>query len=455
MNVRKLLLLFLLGGVPFACKKSTFLDARPDLSVIVPSTITDCQQLLDNDLVMNGYGNAGYPSLGVAGCDDYTVSSAQYGTYSVIDQRAVIWASDIYAGGEVNDWDLPYRVLFYANEVIEVLSGIDSTGSQATDWRNAMGIALFYRAYAYTQLAQLFCPAYDSATAATDWGLPLRLSADVNEKMHRSTVQQTYDSILHYSFQAIRLLPSAPDWYPTRPARAAAYGLLSRVYLSARNYPMARLYADSCLQLHPTLLNYNTADTNALFPFTRTNPEVIFSAACLSSGPTAIGKSFTDSALFNSYETNDLRRKLFFKNGLYFFGRYDQNGYTFGGLAADELWLTRAECYARVGQVDSAMSNLNTLLQNRWRAGAFTPVTAIDANDALGKILAERRKELLFRGLRWTDLRRLNKEPRRAVTLTRTVNGQAYTLPPNDVRYVYPIPDNVLSFNPGMPQNPR
>jgi len=101
------------------------------------------------------------------------------------------------------------------------------------------------------------------------------------------------------------------------------------------------------------------------------------------------------------------------------------------------------------------MRDLNTLLQNRWRAGVFTPVTATDADDALGKILAERRKELLFRGLRWTDLRRLNKEPRRALTLTRTVNGQVYTLLPNDVRYVYAIPSNVLSFNPDMPQNPR
>jgi tetratricopeptide (TPR) repeat protein len=318
-----------------------------------------------------------------------------------------------------------------------------------------MGMALFYKAYAYTQLAQLFCPAYDSATAATDWGLPLRLSTDINEKMHRSTVQQTYDSILVYGSRAVRLLPSAPGWYPTRPARAAAYGLLTRVYLSARNYPMALIYSDSCLQLHSTLLDYNTADTNAQFPFSRTNPEVIFSTACLRSGPSAITRSFTDSFLFNSYQADDLRQKLFFRNGLYFFGRYDENGYAFNGIAADELWLTRAECYARLGQVDSAMSDLNRLLQNRWRAGTFAPVAATDADDALGKILAERRKELLYRGLRWTDLRRLNKEPRRAMTLTRTVNGQVYTLPPNDIRYVYAIPDNVISFNPDMPQNPR
>ena len=68
----------------------------------------------------------------------------------------------------------------------------------------------------------------------------------------------------------------------------------------------------------------------------------------------------------------------------------------------------------------AAMNDLNTLLQARWAAGSFTALTATDGQDALRQILMERRKELLFRGLRWTDLRRLNKDPGTAVTLYRT-----------------------------------
>ena len=60
-----------------------------------------------------------------------------------------------------------------------------------------------------------------------------------------------------------------------------------------------------------------------------------------------------------------------------------------------------------------------------------------------------------MRGLRWTDLRRLNRDPRYAVTLTRSINGTTYMLPPNDARYVYPIPDAVIAANPGMEQNVR
>ena len=138
-----------------------------------------------------------------------------------------------------------------------------------------------------------------------------------------------------------------------------------------------------------------------------------------------------------------------------FRGTYDGSPYYFGGLATDEVYLIRAEAAAREGDVIGAMNDLNTLLSSRWRSGTFVPFSAIDANDALHQILAERRKELLFRGTRWTDLRRLNKDPQFASTSYRLVGGQTYSIPAGDPRYVYPIPDNVISFNPGMIQNSR
>ncbi|MNX64087.1 SusD family protein [compost metagenome] len=99
------------------------------------------------------------------------------------------------------------------------------------------------------------------------------------------------------------------------------------------------------------------------------------------------------------------------------------------------------------------MEDLNTLLSKRFGAG-FVPYTATDQKNAILTILKERRKELLFRGLRWMDLRRLNKEPEYAVTLTRIVNGTTYTLPPNDPRYVYPIPPDEIAIS-GIEQNER
>jgi len=454
MNPRKhpLYLLILATAIFSSCQKGGFLDTKPDQTLQIPTTINDCQALLDNDVVMNGYGSFGYPNLGFTGCDDYYVSTSLYNQYNATDKNAVIWATDIYATEEVNDWDLPYRTILYANVTLDALKVLHPSPSEETAWNNAYGSAFFFRAFAYFQLAQIFAPVYDSTSAPTDYGLPLRKSTDVNEKFTRATVEKTYNQIISDLGTAIPFLPEVPSSI-TRPSKAAAYGLLSRVYLSARAYSTAILYADSCLRIKPALLDYNTIIPGSSPTFTRSNVEVIFGAANSSNGP--VGRSFTDSGLVASYQPNDLRKTLFFRNGRVFSGRYDEDNYAFCGIATDEIYLTRAECYARVGNTAGAMADLNTLLVNRWTSGMFTPYTAVDAADALRQILPERRKELLYRGLRWTDLRRLNKDPATATTLFRTVNGQAYTLPPNDNRYVYAIPDNVMNLNPGMKQNPR
>lgn len=100
------------------------------------------------------------------------------------------------------------------------------------------------------------------------------------------------------------------------------------------------------------------------------------------------------------------------------------------------------------------MKDLNTLLQSRWESGTYIDKTAANANDALLFVLKERRKELVMRGLRWTDLRRLNKDARFAKILSRTINGTTYTLLPNDNRYTLLIPQEVLT-NSALSQNSR
>jgi len=164
-----------------------------------------------------------------------------------------------------------------------------------------------------------------------------------------------------------------------------------------------------------------------------------------------------------SYNVNDLRKARFFKpqpanttNPILRTIRMTYDGSTtlFVGPATDEIYLIRAECYARKGQKNQAMDDLNTLLRNRWTSGTWTDLQAIDANDALTKILAERRRELCFRSIRWTDLRRLNMEPQFATTLTKLLNNQLVNLPSNSLLYVFPIPPNVIELT-GMQQNQR
>ena len=99
------------------------------------------------------------------------------------------------------------------------------------------------------------------------------------------------------------------------------------------------------------------------------------------------------------------------------------------------------------------MTDLNNLLFQRWKTGTFVPRSASSSSDALNQVLTERRKELIFRGTRWSDLRRLNKEGYN-ITLQRTIQGQTFTLAPNSPLYVLPIPPDVIAQT-GIAQNPR
>jgi len=196
---------------------------------------------------------------------------------------------------------------------------------------------------------------------------------------------------------------------------------------------------------------------SAPFPIKLMNEEVIFQSTLANS--TVIGSQRRiEPTFYAKYDNSDLRKSCFFGTSaglITFKGSYSGDVLCFSGLAVDEQYLIRAECYAREGSIDLAMNDLNSLMKKRWNSapGVIYPVfTAVDANEALTKILVEREKELFGRGLRWSDLRRLNRDPRFVKTITRTVAGVSYTLKPNSFQYTFPIPDDVI-LKTGIAQN--
>jgi starch-binding outer membrane protein, SusD/RagB family len=210
------------------------------------------------------------------------------------------------------------------------------------------------------------------------------------------------------------------------------------------------------LQINNSLIDYNSLSSSSSYPISRFNSEVLFHAAQL---PTLVysGWARVDSNLYNSYASNDLRKTIYFKqfsdSTFYFRGSYDGSVSLFFGLAIDEVYLIRAECEARLGNISEAMTDLNGLMVNRWLTGTFTPFTATNSQDALNIVLTERRKELLMRDSRWMDIKRLNKEGGN-IDLTRNLNGLLYHLTANDNNFALPIPEYVISLT-GIVQNPR
>src|ERR1700743_1648045 len=101
----KYVVLPMLALFTFACqKRQAFLDTKPNSTLIVPTTLADCQALLDNDLVMGLT-----PVLGDVSADNYYVPFSFWQTLDIKAANAYVWAKDIYAGQvQVPDWDLPY-----------------------------------------------------------------------------------------------------------------------------------------------------------------------------------------------------------------------------------------------------------------------------------------------------------------------------------------------------------
>ncbi|MEN7547365.1 RagB/SusD family nutrient uptake outer membrane protein [Rapidithrix thailandica] len=427
-----------------------FLEKKPDQSLVVPSTLEDLQALLDHDLTLMNE----VPALGLIASDElYTTQEGYRAFIHPAERNAYHWAVELYEGEPINDWDKPYQQVFYSNVVLEALTDIPVTQTNNAQWEVLQGSALFYRAHAFFQLAQLFSAPYGQDQAL---GIPLRLSADVKKAVRRASLEDTFSQIIQDLEKAENLLPLTSP-YKTRPSRLAVWALLARVYLIMENYSQALDYARKFLQEQRELLDYTELDTSQSRPFPSDNPEVVFEAVLTSYMFTISSQVYVDSLLYQEYTDGDLRKSLFFKEGeegYLFKGSYTGNFYLFGGLATDEVFFISAESKVRTGDIAGALKELNELLQSRWRPEDFVPITEAEPEALLSRILEERRKQLVFRGIRWQDLRRLNQDPRFALTLERTLEGEHYTLPPEDPRYVFSIPEQEIQLS-GIEQNSR
>nr|WP_121272149.1 RagB/SusD family nutrient uptake outer membrane protein [Pedobacter schmidteae] len=449
-------LIYLAIGLCFltACKEE-FLELKQDKSLVIPTTLKDYQGLIDNTAVMN---TPSAHTLGIIGSDEYVLSDAIYNALPQPWNKTVYrWDKDPYPNIEVDDWNYSYWHILYANTALAGAEKLkDNTDLQALS--NLKGCALFHRAINFYQLAQTFCKPF-TANAENEPGIPLRLEEDINLTIGRGTLQQTYNQIINDLEQAAGLLPENAV-VKFRPGKPAAYAMLAKTFLQMDDYNKALEYANAYLSLKPALLDFNTVDLTPRYPFTdfNTNVEVVFVTGPQNNPVTGTTRINVLPALLNSYATNDLRKQAYFFNNtdgrVIFKGSYRASGGFFTGIATDEIYLIRAECYARTKQAEKALQDLNTLRKNRYQKAGYTDITETNTNEILRLIITERRKELPFRGTRWEDLRRLNKESEFAITLTRTVSGITYNLPPNDNHYTWPIPDKEITLS-NLTQNLR
>lgn len=440
-------------GLWLGCDKDVFLSAQPNSGIIVPSRLSELQSLMDNEFIVNQT-----PLFGILSSDEYYLTDDRWQAQRPIVRNAYLWTDDIYEGdfyAVMNDWDFPYKQVLIANVVIDELDKMaDATGGEAEKNR-VRGAALFLRAKALFALAEVFCMPFNESTAPTDLGLPVKTSPDVEEEVSRSSLADTYQRIIADLKQASELLPDAGlSANKLRATKIGAFALLARVHLATRQYEEAGQFADSVLNRYDMLLDYNTVST-----FSLSNPELIYHNIAAPGIMVVAVRSAdmqVDSTLYDLYEDNDLRKSLFYSvinERVTMHRNYSTLFNPFTGLATDEVYLISAEVHARAGRIEEAAGLINRLLVNRYAAGTYEPVAFSGAEEALNFVLTERRKELAFRGARWSDVRRLNLEGR-GITMVRLIQGERTTLPPNDPRFALPIPRYEIDLG-GLVDNPR
>lgn len=114
-----------------------------------------------------------------------------------------------------------------------------------------------------------------------------------------------------------------------------------------------------------------------------------------------------------------------------------------------EIYLNRAEAYAKLGRYSEALADLNLIRERSIVGGAYSSLTAANAETLIEK---ERRLELAYQAERSYDVFRNGK------ALSRRYPGphrQFEDIPATDYRVVYYIPQNAINAYPGtLTQNP-
>lgn len=408
-------------------------------TVTMPDVVADDVNIVDSAQMAQLVNSSSY----IPFVNAYTYQSA---TYTVL-------------GSSDPEWDLIYKGINTCNTIITETPA--STGGSDADKNQIIAEAKVHRAYAYLALVNAYAKPYDATTSTTDPGVPLILTATVDQQLVRNPVADVYKQIISDLTSAYPYLPAANS-YNFMPSKPAAFGVLARANLYMGNYEQAGAWADSALAIQSTLNDLATF-TQASYPGRLKNPEVLLSKQAYTSYSYTTGLRLSDS-IVNLLGTTDLRYSLFTAPAAsyssYYTGRYSYResagAYEIRnvGPSVPEMMLIKAEALARKSDISGALTQINNLRKKRFTTANYTAITATTADQALIEVIKERQREFFCKGLRWFDQRRLKNDSRFSRTITRTFRGTTYTLAPNSNRYVLPISSYYSQFNPGITTNP-
>jgi len=375
-------------------------------------------------------------------------------------------------------WQVSYLGISRVNVVLQKVPGIEMNPANKA---RIMGEARFLRGLFYFNLVRLF------GEVPLDT-VPVSASLTDDEiYLFKSPVNAVYAQIIKDLTMAADKLPpvysNAND--KGRATRGAALGLLSKVYLTQKDWVNASLAAEQVIaskrySLHADYKsNFKEMNKNgkeSVFEvqfYSKSNAE---NSQMVISGLPSIQGLFSAGTetmlptqdLLNSFEPGDYRKGVTFFDSYWYYTfephiwkYWDQDAYkpaattqsgaNFFVMRFSEILLIYAEALneANVGPTPEAYTAIN-MVRARARNGnnAVLPdIKELDHDAFKQAVLNERRHEFVSEGHRWFDLVRTG-------TLIENVKRAKGDLSnPTTVNYVFPIPQRELDNNRNLKQN--
>ena len=386
-------------------------------------------------------------------------------------------------------WYASYKIANGANTVIEIL---EEQGADDNAKKQLLGENYFIRAFVHFNLLKFYSLAYSQGDPSSNLGVIIRNSTFGEATKARATVQETYNFIIDDLTTAIELMnaPRGKEYASKETAQA----LLSRVYLNMEDNDKVIQYADQVINSGRFTLE-TAASYPDLFANSLSHSETIWAVAftpvdnrgkfgsiasmIYSDGNSGWGEEFASlpyrnllaenlndvrfSYIDTSYNDNGSIRT---KNGIqvfyitkFSFQDGDPNLSSPIMFRLAEMYLNKAEAYAKKGDESNALAMINEIRRNRGLADDL--VNSVPSGKTiLDVVLDERSRELAFEGFRATDLVRNQRTIKRNywgyhiagltppdIDLSTTPTGyDNLEIPYNDSRIIYYIPvDEILA----------
>ena len=373
----------------------------------------------------------------------YTYSNAQY-------QSEAKWVTHRNYSGSGHLKHFFSLLYYFVSNANMVMDNIDNATGPDNEKNNIKGQALFYRAFGYFYLVQLWAERYHEGGNNTQLGVVMRSDGDMGPKA-RSTVEEVYAKINDDLDEAIRLLAETTVERPNKSHIHVhiARGLKARVLLAQSRWAeaaeMAKLVVDqSGAKLQDdtytttndrfsdasntewlwgsnkvadqikTLRSFHEYMSNNFRSYNGNTPRAIYNLLYDKISPTDVRKGVWFPRAADKSTWTTARPQYSSYSGArvanYMANKYllaDQSA-VFGNvpfMRLPEMMLIQAEGYARAGENAKAAQALYPLAKHR--DPNYTLSTKI-GQALIDEIMVQRRVELWGEGFRFTDLKRLN-----------------------------------------------